>query len=84
MDRIRIKGGAQLNGQIRISGAKNAALPLMVASMLTDKPLTGTYRTAVDKNVVGGWSISRADVAHLMLALVADDTTIRHVVGAAH
>jgi UDP-N-acetylglucosamine 1-carboxyvinyltransferase len=40
MDRIRIKGGAQLNGQIRISGAKNAALPLMVASMLSDQPLT--------------------------------------------
>jgi UDP-N-acetylglucosamine 1-carboxyvinyltransferase len=40
MDRIRIRGGRQLKGQIRISGAKNAALPLMVASMLTDEPLT--------------------------------------------
>jgi UDP-N-acetylglucosamine 1-carboxyvinyltransferase len=40
MDRIRIRGGRQLKGQIRISGAKNAALPLMVASLLTDKPLT--------------------------------------------
>ena len=40
MDRIRIRGGRQLKGQIRISGAKNAALPLMVASMLSDQPLT--------------------------------------------
>lgn len=40
MDRIRIRGGRQLKGEIRISGAKNAALPLMVASMLSDQPLT--------------------------------------------
>ncbi|MCX7360867.1 MAG: UDP-N-acetylglucosamine 1-carboxyvinyltransferase [Alphaproteobacteria bacterium] len=39
MDRIRINGGRQLKGEIRISGAKNAALPLMVAAMLSDKPL---------------------------------------------
>jgi UDP-N-acetylglucosamine 1-carboxyvinyltransferase len=35
MDRIRITGGAELNGTIPISGAKNAALPLMIASLLT-------------------------------------------------
>ncbi|MBV9052582.1 MAG: UDP-N-acetylglucosamine 1-carboxyvinyltransferase [Hyphomicrobiales bacterium] len=35
MDRIKITGGAQLNGKIPISGAKNAALPLMIASLLT-------------------------------------------------
>ena len=35
MDRIKITGGAQLNGRIPISGAKNAALPLMIASLLT-------------------------------------------------
>ena len=40
MDRIRIKGGRQLKGDIHISGAKNAALPLMVSAMLSDKPLT--------------------------------------------
>ena len=40
MDRIRIRGGKPLNGTIRISGAKNAALPLMVASLLSDEPLT--------------------------------------------
>jgi UDP-N-acetylglucosamine 1-carboxyvinyltransferase len=40
MDRIRIGGGRQLNGTIPISGAKNATLPLMIASMLTDETLT--------------------------------------------
>jgi UDP-N-acetylglucosamine 1-carboxyvinyltransferase len=40
MDRIRIVGGNRLNGQIPISGAKNAALPLMIASLLTPDRLT--------------------------------------------
>ncbi len=39
MDRIKIRGGAQLNGAIPISGAKNAALPLMTASLLTGETL---------------------------------------------
>src|ERR1700752_1561529 len=40
MDRIRILGGRRLNGTIPISGAKNATLPLMIASLLTDETLT--------------------------------------------
>jgi UDP-N-acetylglucosamine 1-carboxyvinyltransferase len=40
MDKIRIVGGAELNGSIPISGAKNAALPLMIASLLTPDRLT--------------------------------------------
>jgi UDP-N-acetylglucosamine 1-carboxyvinyltransferase len=40
MDRIKITGGNQLNGIIPISGAKNAALPLMIASLLTSDTLT--------------------------------------------
>jgi len=39
MDRIRIVGGHELRGEIPISGAKNAALPLMIASLLTREPL---------------------------------------------
>jgi UDP-N-acetylglucosamine 1-carboxyvinyltransferase len=39
MDRIRITGGNKLNGTIAISGAKNAALPLMTAALLTDDTL---------------------------------------------
>jgi UDP-N-acetylglucosamine 1-carboxyvinyltransferase len=40
MDRIRIIGGERLQGTIPISGAKNAALPLMIASLLTRETLT--------------------------------------------
>ena len=40
MDHIRIRGGNPLNGVIRIGGAKNAALPLMTACLLTDEALT--------------------------------------------
>ena len=40
MDRIRIRGGRPLTGRIPLSGAKNAALPLMTASLLTDETLT--------------------------------------------
>ena len=39
MDRIRIVGGRRLNGTIPISGAKNATLPLMIASLLTEETL---------------------------------------------
>jgi UDP-N-acetylglucosamine 1-carboxyvinyltransferase len=39
MDRIRIIGGQRLNGTIPISGAKNATLPLMIASLLTEDTL---------------------------------------------
>jgi UDP-N-acetylglucosamine 1-carboxyvinyltransferase len=39
MDRIVVRGGRPLQGTIPISGAKNAALPLMIASLLTDEPL---------------------------------------------
>ena len=40
MDRIRIRGGVPLDGVIAIGGAKNAALPLMAASLLTAETLT--------------------------------------------
>ncbi|WP_332639368.1 UDP-N-acetylglucosamine 1-carboxyvinyltransferase [Brevundimonas sp.] len=39
MDSIAITGGARLNGSIPVSGAKNSALKLMAASILTDQPL---------------------------------------------
>ena len=42
MDRIRIRGGRALAGSIPISGAKNAALPLMATALLSDGPLTLT------------------------------------------
>ncbi len=40
MDRIRIRGGNRLKGEIPIGGAKNSALKLMAAALLTDQPVT--------------------------------------------
>jgi UDP-N-acetylglucosamine 1-carboxyvinyltransferase len=39
MDRFRIEGGRRLEGSVRISGAKNAALPAMAAALLTSEPI---------------------------------------------
>jgi UDP-N-acetylglucosamine 1-carboxyvinyltransferase len=39
VDKLRIAGGRPLEGEVRVSGAKNAALPILCASLLTDKPL---------------------------------------------
>jgi UDP-N-acetylglucosamine 1-carboxyvinyltransferase len=40
VDKLIITGGAQLSGEIRISGAKNAALPILAATLLADTPVT--------------------------------------------
>lgn len=40
MDKLVISGGNQLSGTIRISGAKNAALPILAAALLADEPVT--------------------------------------------
>ncbi len=40
LDRLIIKGGVKLEGEIRISGAKNAVLPIMAATLLADDPVT--------------------------------------------
>jgi len=39
MDRFQIEGGVRLHGEVRVSGAKNAALPMMAACLLTGEPL---------------------------------------------
>ena len=40
MDKLVIGGGVQVDGTIRISGAKNAALPILAAALLADEPVT--------------------------------------------
>ncbi len=40
MDRLQIEGGIPLAGEVRISGAKNAALPIIAAALLADSPVT--------------------------------------------
>ena len=39
MDKLRIRGGVPLSGEVRVSGAKNAALPIMCAALLSAEPL---------------------------------------------
>ena len=40
MDKLRINGGRTLQGEVTISGAKNAALPELCAALLTSEPVT--------------------------------------------
>ena len=40
MDRLIIDGGTPLHGTVKVSGAKNAALPILIATLLTDEPCT--------------------------------------------
>ena len=42
MDKLLIEGGARLAGEVAISGAKNAALPILCAALLTAEPVTFT------------------------------------------
>ena len=51
---------------------------------LTNGPLTGTYRTAIDRNVRHGLTISRPDVAHLILTVLQQRETVRHAIGVAY
>ena len=50
---------------------------------LTDRPLSGAYRTALGRNLRGGLLVSRADVAHLMLATLDRPETIGQTIGIA-
>lgn len=54
------------------------------APLLTDKPATGRYRTAIDQSVRGGWRITRADAAASMLAVLDQPATVRHCVAIAN
>jgi len=51
---------------------------------LTNKPLTGHYRTAYGQNIKRGLFISRADVAHLMLAVLDDPETAKQIISGAY
>src|SRR3954469_25508239 len=48
MDKLAIRGGTPLSGEIRVSGAKNAALPILCASLLTEEVLTLTNVPALN------------------------------------
>ncbi len=86
MDRIAIVGGRRLNGRIPIGGAKNAALPLMVASLLSEDPLElanipnladiRTLRTILEQHGVMATEIGgalRLHAAHITSTLAPYD-----------
>jgi uncharacterized protein YbjT (DUF2867 family) len=50
---------------------------------LTSDPASGTYRTAVDRNLPRGVKVSRADLAAYMLGIIGDPATIHHHIGIA-
>lgn len=71
---------AQMEDILRASGLD---WTILRPPQLTDKPLTGTYRTAYGRNVRGGRSVPRADVAHYMLAVLDQPGTIGQIIGIA-
>ncbi|WP_412545843.1 UDP-N-acetylglucosamine 1-carboxyvinyltransferase [Maricaulis sp. MIT060901] len=63
MDRIVIQGGAKLNGSISISGAKNSALKLMAAALLTDEPVVLTRMPRLADSRFMGHLLARLGVS---------------------
>lgn len=51
---------------------------------LTDKPATGRYRSAVNSRLAGAWTLTRADLARAMLAVVDDPATVHSAVRVAN
>jgi len=85
MDKIRVRGGNRLKGEIPISGAKNSALKLMAASLLTDQPVTLTnvprladiggmadllMQFGVNLNIRRGQALGQTDTMRLHAATV--------------
>lgn len=69
---------AEMEDAVRASGLH---WTIVRPPKLTGGPLTGRYRTAEDRNVPGGLSISRADLAQLMLRAAADAATVGKALG---
>lgn len=73
LEKIRLTGGRKLNGNVVISGAKNAALPLMCASLLTNDPLELNNMPSTLRDIR-----TLAEVLkHLGVAVVMDDGIAR-------
>ncbi len=83
MDKLRIAGGRPLEGEVRVSGAKNSALPIMCAALLTDQPLAlGNVPRLMDVSTMArllsqmGVAVERpADGAMVLRAAEVNDPT---------
>ena len=83
MDKLIITGGARLEGEIRISGAKNAALPILAATLLADGPMTvGNVPHLQD--ITTTMELLGAMGVHLVidekLAIESDTSTLQHCI----
>jgi UDP-N-acetylglucosamine 1-carboxyvinyltransferase len=82
MDKLKITGGRPLEGEVRVSGAKNAALPIMCAALLSAKPLALTnvprlrdVSTMAKLLAQMGVSVERAENRTLLHAKAISDPT---------
>jgi UDP-N-acetylglucosamine 1-carboxyvinyltransferase len=80
MDKLIIRGTGPLNGTIRISGAKNAALPIMMAALLADTPMTvcnvpHLHDITTTMELLGGMGVGLMVDEHMNVEL--DASTIR-------
>ncbi|OGA40062.1 MAG: UDP-N-acetylglucosamine 1-carboxyvinyltransferase [Betaproteobacteria bacterium RIFCSPLOWO2_12_FULL_68_19] len=82
MDKLRITGGRPLEGEVRVSGAKNAALPIMCASLLTAQPLKlGNVPRLMDVSTMAkllgqmGVEVSRSEGKMTLTARTIQDPT---------
>jgi putative NADH-flavin reductase len=69
---------AAMEDEIRQSGLD---WTIVCPPRLTDKPPTGRYRTAINRSVRGGYTISRSDLAAAILKLLDDPTSVRATIG---
>ena len=89
MEKMIIHGGAPLKGRVVLSGSKNAALPLMMASLLTDEPVRignvprlWDVRTAID--LLSGIGVEARWTGEHQLTLHAARVTGHEEIGRAH
>src|ERR1041384_1599823 len=82
MDKLKIRGGRALEGEVRVSGAKNAALPIMCAALLTGEPLRLSHgprlmdvATMARLLAQRGVEVERSDEAVLLRAREIRDPT---------
>ena len=80
MDKLIIKGGVPLEGEIRISGAKNAALPILAATLLTDSPaiignVPHLHDITTTMELLGGMGAQLTVDERMMVEVDANTTT---------
>jgi len=78
LGRVFTASFADVRSMESIVRASDVDWTLMRPPRLQDKPVTGRYRTAIDRGLARGMFMGRPDVAHAMLALVEAPVTYRH------